>query len=373
VSIERTIRVVGQACSALDHAHRQGVIHRDLKPTNIVLTKYDQEEDFVKVVDFGVAKLMNAGVEGQKLTQDGEVCGSPVYMSPEQCIGNDLDPRSDIYSMGIVIYESLTGKLPILGKTLVDTMSRHLTEPPVPFKEARPDLYIPERLEAVIFKALAKDPADRHQSMQELKMDLEGAIPQPGRSQVLRTQSLPQKGETKTNKVALPVLLGAGATAIVGAIAFFVMHNSAPAPPVTPPAVTTPMVAPASTPTPPANQSATTSAPPTVAPTVQQHLPVTPPAQTTTPAVQPHTVPNATTAATPSDNAQSAKPSASPNKRTVLQAVKPAAKVKVAVHKPKPPAAAITSAPKPVSRGDHFDSLRQGYSPEHWRSMHQGP
>ncbi|HEY9715465.1 MAG TPA: serine/threonine-protein kinase, partial [Chroococcales cyanobacterium] len=147
VSVERTIKILSQACDALDHAHKQGVVHRDLKPTNVVLINYDDDQDFVKVVDFGVAKLMEqSGAEGQRLTQAGEVCGSPVYMSPEQCTGLELDARSDIYSMGIVIYETLTGKLPLLGKTMVETMSKHISEMPLAFNQARPDLYIPERL-----------------------------------------------------------------------------------------------------------------------------------------------------------------------------------------------------------------------------------
>jgi serine/threonine-protein kinase len=188
VGVERCIKILGQACDALDYAHRQGVVHRDLKPSNIVLINYDGDSEFVKVVDFGVAKLMPmTSVEEQKLTQAGEVCGSPVYMSPEQCLGQELDTRSDIYSMGIVLYESLTGKLPILGSTMVDTMSKHISEEPQTFTQARPDLYIPERIEAVVFKTLRKNPADRHESMADLKFDLETAIPRPGKSVTLRT------------------------------------------------------------------------------------------------------------------------------------------------------------------------------------------
>jgi serine/threonine protein kinase len=185
IGVDRTLKITIQTCDALAHAHKQGVVHRDLKPGNIVLTTYNDDKDYVKVVDFGVAKLMNQ--DGQRLTQAGEVCGSPVYMSPEQCMGQELDARSDIYSMGIVLYETLTGKLPILGKTMVDTMSKHCSEIPPAFKVSRPDLYIPERLEAIIFKALAKDPGDRQQSMDELKSDLESAIPRAGRTSTLRT------------------------------------------------------------------------------------------------------------------------------------------------------------------------------------------
>ncbi|MBI4533628.1 MAG: serine/threonine protein kinase, partial [Candidatus Melainabacteria bacterium] len=167
VGVDRCLKIFMQACSALEHAHEQGVIHRDLKPGNIMLVEEGDEKDFVKVVDFGVAKLLwGSDEEGQRLTQTGEVCGSPVYMSPEQCQGLRLDARSDIYSMGVVLYETLTGKLPLLGKTMVDTMSRHISEMPPPFSEVRPDLYIPERLESVVFKSLQKDPSDRHQTME---------------------------------------------------------------------------------------------------------------------------------------------------------------------------------------------------------------
>lgn len=199
LGVERSLKILAQSTDALDHAHRMGVIHRDLKPSNIMLIDYEDEKDYVKVVDFGVAKLISAGGEQQRLTQMGEVCGSPVYMSPEQCQGLELDSRSDIYSMGIVIYETLTGRLPILGKTMVETMSKHITEPPPRFTEVRPDLYIPERLEAVVFKALSKNREDRHQSMAELTRDLDTAIPRAGKSQVLRTDfpTMPKSDDDK--------------------------------------------------------------------------------------------------------------------------------------------------------------------------------
>ncbi|MBU6452486.1 MAG: protein kinase [Cyanobacteria bacterium REEB67] len=210
LGVERSIKILCQSTDALDHAHRMGVIHRDLKPSNIMLIDYEDEKDYVKVVDFGVAKLITAGGEQQKLTQMGEVCGSPVYMSPEQVQGLDLDNRSDIYSMGVVIYETLTGRLPILGKTMVETMSKHITEMPPRFNDIRPDLYIPERLEAVVFKAMAKSPADRHQTMAELTRDLETAIPRAGKSQVLRADfpTMPDLSEKKKEKVSLVSKMG---------------------------------------------------------------------------------------------------------------------------------------------------------------------
>ena len=233
IAVERGVRILSQACEALTHAHKQGVVHRDLKPSNIVLINFDGDPDYVKVVDFGVAKLVGGASEGaQKLTQTGEVCGSPVYMSPEQCLGQELDLRSDIYSMGIVIYETLTGKLPLLGRTMVDTMSKHVSEMPQPFKTIRPDIYIPERLEQVVFKAMAKDANKRHQSMEELREDLENAVPKPGRSTSLRNtqtvaaypQAYPDKGGSSKKMMIMVAVIAMSVTA--AGIALFAMIQS---------------------------------------------------------------------------------------------------------------------------------------------------
>jgi serine/threonine-protein kinase len=240
VGVERSIKILCQSTDALDHAHRMGVIHRDLKPSNIMLIDYEDEKDYVKVVDFGVAKLITAGGEQQKLTQMGEVCGSPVYMSPEQVQGLDLDNRSDIYSMGVVIYETLTGRLPILGKTMVETMSKHITEMPPRFGEIRPDLYIPERLEAVVFKAMAKDPAERHQTMAELTRDLDTAIPRAGKSQIMRTDfpTMPdlspktEGGQSLMSRLTMMhwvVIISTSVLVIVGLVLATAFNSSRPA------------------------------------------------------------------------------------------------------------------------------------------------
>ncbi|MDX2107426.1 MAG: serine/threonine-protein kinase [Candidatus Melainabacteria bacterium] len=230
IGVDRSMSIFRQSALALEHAHSQGVIHRDLKPSNIVLIDFDGNKDYVKVVDFGVAKLVeDAGTEMQKLTQMGEVCGSPVYMSPEQCQGMPLDPRSDIYSMGIVMYETLTNKLPILGKTLVETMHKHIMEPPTPFAEARPDLYIPERVEQVIFKALSKNPEDRQQSMKQLATEIDMAIPKRGKSFTISSFSeteRPQKPPADKKKVAMvTAAVVVGVLAVGGAIGFFAMQG----------------------------------------------------------------------------------------------------------------------------------------------------
>ena len=156
-----------QACDALAHAHKKGVIHRDLKSSNIMLVDDENATDIVKVLDFGIAKLMpSSGKLPQNLTQTGEVFGSPIYMSPEQCLGQTLDERSDIYSMGTMFYETLTGLPPLVGNTIVDTMQMHVGTRPAPM-ESPGISYYPE-LEALIFKSLEKKPENRFQTMGEM-------------------------------------------------------------------------------------------------------------------------------------------------------------------------------------------------------------
>ncbi len=175
VDMKRTIPIFMQAAEALEHAHQKGVIHRDLKSSNIMLINFEGKDDFVKVVDFGIAKLMpSSGKQSQHLTATGEIFGSPIYMSPEQCTGSTLDARSDIYSMGCMMYEALTGQPPIMGRSVVETMEMHLTTLPPSFKEIRPELEINESLERVVMKALSKKPEARFQKMQELRDALEG-------------------------------------------------------------------------------------------------------------------------------------------------------------------------------------------------------
>ncbi len=164
IDLDRFARIVVQVCSALEYAHKNGVIHRDLKPGNLVLM--DDEMDFVKVVDFGLAKLNQ---ENRKLTQSGELWGSPPYLSPEQCIGKPEDARSDIYSLGCVMFEMLTGKDPFHeGTSIYELIQYHVNTPPPSMRSINPLLNLPNDLESVIFKAMAKEPQDRYQTAQEL-------------------------------------------------------------------------------------------------------------------------------------------------------------------------------------------------------------
>ncbi len=133
-----------------------------------MLVDFEGKTDVVKVVDFGIAKLMpNSGKQSQNLTQTGEIFGSPIYMSPEQCLGSHLDARSDIYSMGAMLYESLMGMPPLMGDTIIDTMQMHVST--VPARCMRHDLNIHPQFEAVVFKALEKKPEDRYASMEQFR------------------------------------------------------------------------------------------------------------------------------------------------------------------------------------------------------------
>jgi serine/threonine-protein kinase len=225
IGVDRAIHIFVQACNALDHAHKKGVIHRDLKPGNIMLVKNNEGDDCIKVVDFGVAKLMPLNSDDiQILTQTGEVCGSPVYMSPEQCLGHDLDIRADIYSMGIVIYHTLTGKVPLKGRTLVETMSKQINETAPSFSEARPDLYLPPSLESIIFKALSKEPYLRQQSMSELAYELESIITSKNKS--LRTIDMDYVSEKPVLQKPANYLLIALLIIIALFTTFFFVHQN---------------------------------------------------------------------------------------------------------------------------------------------------
>lgn len=176
LAYERCVPLFIQACDALQHAHDKGIIHRDIKPSNLMLVPQEDGSEIIKVLDFGVAKLLpriDSVEPSQSLTQTGELFGSPQYMSPEQWAGQEQDARSDMYSLGCVMYETLTGRPPIRGSTIVETIYKHTHERPAPFKAVQPGIDVPEQLEAVIFKTLEKEPDARFPSMATLKRNLE--------------------------------------------------------------------------------------------------------------------------------------------------------------------------------------------------------
>jgi eukaryotic-like serine/threonine-protein kinase len=173
LGFEETFYITYQTCLALQAAHAKGIIHRDLKPDNIWLLKTEDGMEQVKVLDFGIAKLLSNAEENQ-LTQQGMIIGTPYYMSPEQCRGEELDARSDIYSLGIIIYEMLTGRVPFKANTPVAVALKHNSEPPPPPHQLRPD--IPPSIEEVVLRALGKRRRDRQLSALALSQEFQVAL-----------------------------------------------------------------------------------------------------------------------------------------------------------------------------------------------------
>jgi serine/threonine protein kinase len=173
VEVKRALNLFEQICDGLDHAHKKGIIHRDLKPNNIVLLEGEGGQESIKIVDFGIAKIISSdGTPQQRLTQTGEIFGSPFYMSPEQCQGFPLDQRSDIYSLGCLMYETLTGYPPQMGESFVATALKHINDPPPSFASMAPGADLPKQIEFVVAKCLEKNPKDRYASAEQVKQAL---------------------------------------------------------------------------------------------------------------------------------------------------------------------------------------------------------
>ena len=156
INWRQAVPLFSQICEGIDHAHRSNIVHRDLKPGNIMLlpSAFEKHNFQIKIVDFGIAKVL--GDVNAHLTQTGEVFGSPLYMSPEQCQGQELDQRSDIYALGCVMYATLTGHAPFEGRNMMETLSMHLNASPPAIPDA------PKWLESCVHKCMSKDPDDRY-------------------------------------------------------------------------------------------------------------------------------------------------------------------------------------------------------------------
>ena len=172
LSSQMVLGIGQQICSAMQHVHEKGVIHRDLKPANVMIAQ-ENSQYCAKVLDFGLARsLPGTGVVSQQLTQTGDLVGSIYYMSPEQCLGKKSDARSDIYSLGCLLYEALCGAPPLIADTPVGVISLHTTTCPEPLEKRLGKSRVPAGLNAVLMRAMSKDPAERYQAMAEFQAAL---------------------------------------------------------------------------------------------------------------------------------------------------------------------------------------------------------
>lgn len=165
------VKAFEQICSGLECAHEGGIIHRDMKPSNVMVVPPDEDGAFIKILDFGIARTQSPKDE-QRLTRKGEVFGSPLYMSPEAISGKEIDHRADIYALGCLMYEAITGIPPFMGNTVILTYVKHLQEKPRPFCEVVKGLKISSDLEKIVLKCMEKEPDNRYQRVEEIRKDL---------------------------------------------------------------------------------------------------------------------------------------------------------------------------------------------------------
>jgi len=236
----RVIRIMTQCCEGLAAAHASDIVHRDLKPDNIFLVRKGNDNDFVKILDFGIAKVQ-ASESGKRLTKTGMIFGTPQYMSPEQAAGSGVDARTDIYSLGIIMYEMLCGHVPFEADTFMGVLTKHLYEEPIPPRRLVPPIDVPQNLEAILLKAIAKKPDKRYQSMGEFAQDLRAVaegrtpeivydqmretstttVPPPSPTQVVgaKTAVWDRGGARAPSKPKWPIFAGVGAVVVLGAVA----------------------------------------------------------------------------------------------------------------------------------------------------------
>jgi serine/threonine protein kinase len=232
LTLEQAIPIFVQACFGLAYAHECGVVHRDIKPNNIMLLKGMPlgTEGSLKILDFGIAKFTaHEGGEMQALTRTGEIFGSPLYMSPEQCTGARVDHRADIYSLGCVFFEALTGAPPCVGESALATMMKHQTEKASTLKEASLGADFPKAIEDIVAKMLAKSPDDRYQNLGSVAHDL-GALRRGDTISAAAQSTLdksPDQKVTMTRTRFYALILGiALLSAVIAGVAGYVFRDA---------------------------------------------------------------------------------------------------------------------------------------------------
>src|SRR5690606_13690938 len=173
---QRALGILAQICEGLSAAHAVGVVHRDLKPDNIIVVKTEDGSDLVKILDFGVAKLIDKTDADPELTQVGAVIGTPAYMSPEQAGGLAVDPRSDVYALGAIMYELFTGQLPFRASSFGEYVRLHLGVVPPPPRSTPGGADLDPRIDAMIQRCLSKSPSARYESAEALRAEIASVL-----------------------------------------------------------------------------------------------------------------------------------------------------------------------------------------------------
>lgn len=217
----RAGRLIGQLCEALFSAQQEGVIHRDLKPANLMVVDPDTPYEKIKVMDFGLAKLVDSGtglgmMHKQSQTGLDFAVGTPGYISPEQVRGEETDHRCDIYSIGVITYELLTGRLPFIRDETMDVLFAHATEPPPTFAEAGAANWVSEEIEAIVMRALAKTPAERPGSAREFAEDFQRALLDAERQRTDGDSKSDPAAEADETGILAPVAFGPAPKPVVG-------------------------------------------------------------------------------------------------------------------------------------------------------------